>query len=206
MVADVRLYGARGCGSAVAEGLLALAGWSYDFLDVEGFEEPGPARDRLAAVNPLVQVPAMLLADGTILTETAAIALFLADHAPSLAPAAGTPERVRFLRLLVWLVANIYPTFTYGDLPQRWVRSTPAELTASTDRHRERLFLWLDRELTEPFALGETACALDVFLAVMVAWRPRRPWFERHAPTVARVAGRTAALPPVAAVLRLNGW
>ena len=158
----------------------------------------------------MVQVPALVLGDETVLTETAAIALFLADHAPGhapgLAPAAGTPERVRFLRLLIWLVANIYPTFTYGDVPQRWVSSAPAELTASTNRYREQLFLWLDRQLTGPFALGEAVCALDVFLAVMVAWRPRRPWFERQAPMVARVAEQTAALPPMAAVLRLNGW
>ena len=156
-MAGVRLYGARGCGSAIAEGMLALVGWSYGFVDVGGFEQPGPARDRLATVNPLAQVPAMVLEDGTVLTETAAIALFLADHAPGLAPAAGTPERVRFLRLLVWLVANVYPTFTYGDAPERWVTSAPAELAASTDRHREHLFLWLDRQLTGPFALGETA-------------------------------------------------
>ncbi len=205
-MAGVRLYGARGCGSAIAEGMLALVGWSYRFVDVGGFEQPGPARDRLATVNPLAQVPAMVLEDGTVLTETAAIALFLADHAPGLAPAAGTPERVRFLRLLVWLVANVYPTFTYGDAPERWVTSAPAELAASTDRHREHLFLWLNCQLTGPFALGETACALDIFLAVMVAWRPRRPWFERHAPMIAQVAGRTAALPPMAAVLRSNGW
>ena len=119
----MQLYGVRGWGSAIAEGLLAVAGQSYDFVDVEGFDRPGPARDRLATVNPLVQVPALVLDDGTVMTETAAIALYLSDRAPGLAPAIGTPERSRFYRLLIWLVANVYPTFTYGDYPERWAPS-----------------------------------------------------------------------------------
>lgn len=202
----MRLYGARGCGSAITEAMLAIAGRPYEFVDVGGFEQPGPARDALALINPLVQVPALVLDDGTILTETAAIALFLADGHLGLAPPCCTPERTRFYRLLIWLVANVYPTFTYGDVPERWVDTAPAELDASTGRRREALYRWLDGELCEPFALGPDLSAVDIFLAVMVAWRPWRPWFERHAPRIARIAERTGALPPIAAVLRENGW
>ncbi len=202
----MQLYGARGCGSAIVEAMLAVAGWPCEFVDVGGFERAGPARDRLARVNPLVQVPALVLDDGGILTETAAIALFLADRVPALAPPCGTPERTRFYRLLIWLVANVYPTFTYGDVPGRWVGSAPGELDASTGRHREQLYRWLDGELTEPFALGLKVSALDAYLAVMVAWRPGLPWFERNAPRIARIAGRTRALAPVAGIMRANGW
>ncbi len=150
----MRLYGARGCGSAITEAMLAIAGRPHEFVDVGGFEQPGPARDALALINPLVQVPALVLDDGTILTETAAIALFLADGHLGLAPPCCTPERTRFYRLLIWLVANVYPTFTYGDVPERWVDTAPAELDASTGRRREALYRWLDGELCEPFALG----------------------------------------------------
>ena len=202
----MRLYGARGCGSAIVEAMLAVVSQPHEFVDVGGFERAGPARDALARISPLVQVPALVLEDGTVLTETAAIALHLADRHPGLAPPRDTPERTRFYRLLVWLVANVYPTFTYGDVPGRWVGTAPDELDASTGRHREGLYRWLDGELGEPFALGPDLSAIDIYLAVMVAWRPRRPWFERHAPRIARIAERTRALPPVAAVLRENGW
>ncbi len=87
---------------------------------------------------------------------------------------------------MIWLVANVYPTFTYGDVPERWVDTAPAELDASTGRRREALYRWLDGKLGEPFALGPDLPAIDIYLAVMVAWRPRRPWFERHAPRIAR--------------------
>ena len=200
----MQLYGVRGWGSAITEGMLARAGQSYDFIDVEGFDRPGPARDRLAAVNPLVQVPALVLDDGTVMTETAAIALYLSDQAPGLAPAIGTPERSRFYRLLIWLVANVYPTFTYGDYPERWAPSAPGELEASTHRYRETLYRWLEDQVAEPFALGDEPCALDIYIAVMVTWRPRAPWFDQNTPKLMRIAERTRRTPPIAAVMAAN--
>ena len=202
----MQLYGARQHGSAITEAMLALAGRRYEFVDVDGFKKPGPAQDRLRAVSPLQQVPVLVLDDGTVLTETAAIALYLSDLAPGLAPAVGTAERVRFYRLLIWLVANVYPTFTYGDYPERWAPSAPQELDDATGRHRERLYLWLEEQVTEPFVLGEDVSALDVYVAVLFAWRPRPDWFRRNTPKIARIAERTRQLPPVAEVMKLNGW
>ena len=200
----MQLYGVRGWGSAIAEGLLALAGQGYDFIDVEGFDHPGPARDRLAAVNPLVQVPALVLDDGAVMTETAAIALYLSDRAPGLAPPINTPDRSRFYRLLIWLVANVYPTFTYGDYPERWAPSAAGELVASTDRYRETLYRWLEDQVAAPFVLGNQACALDIYIAVMVAWRPRRPWFEQNTPKLVNIAEQTRQIPAINAVLAAN--
>ena len=200
----MQLHGVRGWGSAIAEGMLALAGQSYDFIDVQGFDHPGPARDRLAAVNPMVQVPALVLDDGLVMTETAAIALHLSDHAPGLAPAINTPERSRFYRLLIWLVANVYPTFTYGDYPERWAPSAAKELTASTDRHRETLYRWLENQAAEPFVLGDQACALDIYIAVMTTWEPGTPWFEQNTPKLAKIAERTRQLPALSAVMAAN--
>ncbi len=200
----IRLYGVRGWGSAISEGMLALAGQSYDFVDVQGFDHPGPARDRLAAVNPLVQVPTLVLDDGTVMTETAAIALYLSDRAPGLAPAIDTPDRSGFYRLLIWLVANVYPTFTYGDYPERWAPSAAGELLASTDRYREALYHWLEDQVAGPFVLGDQSCALDIYIAVMVAWRPGGPWFKQNTPKLVKIAERTRQIPAINAVMAAN--
>ncbi len=200
----MRLYGVRGWGSAISEGMLALAGQSYDFINVQGFDHPGPARDRLAAVNPLVQVPALVIAAVSVMTETAAITLYLSDHAPGLAPAVNTPDRSRFYRLLIWLVANVYPTFTYGDYPERWAPSAAGELVASTDRYREALYRWLEDQVAGPFVLGDQACALDIYIAVMVAWRPHRPWFEQNTPKLVKIAEQTRQIPSINAVMAAN--
>lgn len=202
----MQLFGAKGCGSAITEGMLALAGVRYEFVDVAGFTLPGAARTRLEAVNALHQVPALVLDDGTVLTETAAIALHLSDQAAGLAPAIGSPERNRFYHLLIWLVTNIYPTFTYGDYPERWAPSAPGELDDATARHRERLYLWLEEQVSEPFVLGKDVGALDVYLAILVQWRPRPDWFGQNTPRIAAIAGRTRLLPPIAEVMTLNGW
>jgi len=200
----MQLYGVRGWGSAITEGMLALAGQSYAFVDVEGCDQPGPARDRLAAVNPLVQVPTLVLDDGMVMTETAAIALYLSDRVPGLAPTAGTVERARFYRLLIWLVANVYPTFTYGDYPERWAPSATEELVAHTNEYRETLYRWLEDQVAEPFVLGDDPCALDIYIAIMVAWRPRMAWFEANVPKLARIAERTRRLPFMIDVMQVN--
>ena len=103
-------------------------------------------------------------------------------------------------------MANLYPTFSYGDYPERWAPAAPKELDESTARHRERLYLWLEDQVTEPFVMGDDVCVLDVYLAVLVAWRPGSAWFHRNTPKIARVAERTRQLPPVANVMKLNGW
>ena len=201
----MRLYSVPGWGSTIVEIMLALAGEPYDFVNVDGFDRPGPARDRLQAINPLAQVPTLVLEDGLILTESAAIALWLVGRHPQLAPAAGSAEHARFLRLLVWYVANVYPTFTYGDYPERWAPSAPVELVAATDRRREELYLWLETQLAGPFACGERVTVLDAYIACVISWRPRRDWFAEHTPTLLAVAERVRALPQVAPVMARSG-
>ncbi|STR71238.1 GST-like protein yncG [Raoultella ornithinolytica] len=118
----ITVYGVPGWGSAIGELMLTLANIPYHFVNVAGFDQPGPQRDSLMQINPLCQVPTLRLADGSVMTETAAMALMILDSRPDLAPAPGTAQRHQFQRLLIWLVANVYPTFTYADYPQRWGR------------------------------------------------------------------------------------
>ncbi|MGJ0192911.1 glutathione S-transferase N-terminal domain-containing protein [Pantoea sp. RRHST58] len=134
------LYGAPGWGSAISELMFSLCGELYRWVDVSGFDQPGEARDRLLALNPLGQVPTLQSEDGAVLTESAAIALMLADRHPALIPPHGDPQRARFCHWLVWLVAAVYPIFTYGDYPQRWTAAGAQELKKSTDAHREEAY------------------------------------------------------------------
>ncbi len=122
------LYGVPGWGSAISEVMLTMAEMPYHFVNVEGFDEPGPQHDVLEQLNPLCQVPTLRLADGTIMSESAAIALMILDTRPDLAPPPGSPQRALFQRLLIWIVANVYPTFTYADYPQRFAPDAPEQL------------------------------------------------------------------------------
>lgn len=137
----ITVYGVPGWGSTISELMLSLADIPYEVVDVEGFDQPGPARERLRQINPLCQVPTLRLADGSIMTETAAIALMILDQRPDLAPAPGTSQRPQFQRLLVWLVANVYPTFTYADYPERWAPAAAEQLVENCRQYRKNLYL-----------------------------------------------------------------
>ena len=186
---------------------MALAGKSFR-TEVVKPTERGPARDRLLALNPLGQVPTVLMPDGTIMTESAAIVLHLADLAPScgLAPAPDDPQRAQFLRWLVFMVAAIYPTFTYGDEPERWVEGAEAakSLRASTDAQREESWRQVEAAAGAPWFLGAQFSALDIYVAVMTRWRPRREWFVAHCPKLTAIARAVEQRPELAAVGQRN--
>ena len=201
------LLGCKGCGSAIVECAFAHAAIALDCEEVD-YSDESPTRERLLAVNPLGQVPALVLADGRVLAESAAILHFVDDLAPAagLIPARGDPSRPLFYRWLVFLVAAIYPTFTYGDDPKKWVADeTGAKLLReSTDRHREALWKQVEAAAAEPWFLGARMSAIDLYFAAMTRWRPGRKWFAANAPKVLAIAERAAALPEIAPVMRRN--
>jgi GST-like protein len=196
------VYGCKGWGSVLAEAMLVRCGAPYRFIDVEGFDEPGPARDRLIAINPLAQVPTMVCADGTIMTESVAIALLLAERYPEagLAPPAGSPARASFLRRLVWLGTAVYSTFSYADYPQRWSPSAPEELRERVRGHRRSLWQGYEQALAAKAEPVDPDWAIGVFVSVMSRWGPGRPWFEANCPNltaIAHAADDSADLKPV---------
>jgi GST-like protein len=201
------VFAVPGWGSTLAEAMLALCSAPVHIEDVSGFDQPGAARDRLLRVNPLAQVPTVVLPDGTVMTESAAIALLLSEQHPQagLAPLHATPHRPAFLRRLVWIVANLYPTFTYGDYPDRWVATDPASLRAATDGYRERLWRQFESDVSEgDWVLGPHFSALDIYVAVMTHWRPRRAWFAAHCPRLGAIAARADAHPLLQPILQRN--
>src|SRR5690606_13988632 len=121
---------------------------------------------RLQPLNPVVQVPTLVLPDGEVMTESAAITLHLADVAASdaLVPSPGEPERPRFLRWLVFIVANMYPTFTYADEPSRFVPGEQAQkgFRANVEDYAKRLWGMVESEAGQPWFLGERPSALDI--------------------------------------------
>jgi len=199
------LYGVPGWGSAISEIMLTLAGVPYQFENVEGFDAPGPQQETLLALNPLGQVPTLKLDDGSIMTETAAVALMILDKRPELAPPEDAPERQQFWRLLIWLVANVYPTFTYADYPERWVKDAPQQLRESCVTYRKSLYVWFDGQLqATPYAFGATLTLLDIYICVMRTWGPRHAWFAQNTPKITAIADAVCALPQLQTVLRNN--
>ena len=201
------LLGCKGCGNTVVEAAFALAGVPLDYEEVD-YSAASPTRARLLEVNPLGQVPALVLPDRAVLTESLAMLHYLDDLEPgaNLIPPKGDAARKQFYRWAVFLVAALYPTFTYGDEPEKWVadKAGAKTLRESTDAHRKRLWEQVEAAAGAPWFLGERFTALDLYIAVMTRWRPGRKWFEASTPRLVAIARHAGAQPNVARVLSRN--
>lgn len=199
------LYALEGWGSTIVEAALAAASLDYT---IESVDPRGEGQDRLLALNPLGQLPTLVLPDGRVMTESAAIILYIADLKPEagLVPAPGDPTRPDFLRWLVFLVAAIYPTFAVGDVPQRWIagEANQAALTRGAISERCRMWLMVEGAAVGPWFLGQRFSAIDLYLGAMTHWRPQRPWFKANCPKLHAIALKADAHPGLAKVLKRN--
>jgi GST-like protein len=114
------LFGSLGSGSAAIEMALAQAGLPCRQVRAATWE-PDSALDELGLVNPLRQIPTLLLEDGSVLTESAAILVHLGLEHPAsgLLPAA-PGARAQAIRGLVYIAANCYAAIGIIDHPERW--------------------------------------------------------------------------------------
>jgi GST-like protein len=207
MTTTHRLLGCKGCGSAIVESAFALAKVALEYEEVD-YSAGSPTRERLLEVNPLGQVPALVLPDGQVMTESLAMIHHLNDLAPKagLVPGKADPARVAFLRWSTFVVAALYPTWTYGDEPAKWVEDTQGakQLRESTDAHRKRLWLQVEEIVVGPWFLGERLTALDLYVAAMTRWRPGIAWFGKHTPKLFAIAQKASATPGVADAMKRN--
>jgi GST-like protein len=204
----MKLFGEPGWGSALIETQLDWYGLEYDFERVGDLFKSSAARQRLESVNPLAQIPTLVLGDGTVLTESAAITLYLADliRSNALVPAAGDATRTTFLRWLVFLVANVYPTYTYADDPARFVEApeSQAAFKNAVTEYAKKLYSILDGQVAGQWFLGERFSALDIYVCAMTRWRPGRAWFAERTPKLFAIATATEKIPALEPAWRRN--
>jgi GST-like protein len=203
-----QLFGRAGWGSVLIEAQLVWYALPYTFEEMDDLFTSQSAREKLAKVNPLSQVPTLVLPDGQVMTESAAITLHLAEvtHQTALVPPPGDSTRPKFLRWLVFMVANLYPTFTYADDPARFVTGEVAQTAfrKNVDAYAIRLWRMVEGEVTGPWFLGNRFSAMDIYIGVMTRWRPRRDWFAANLPRLTAVAQAVDQEPRLAEVWKRN--
>ena len=194
------LYGAAGSGSVPVEAAMTLIGLDYRVIEAVTWEGEAE-RDKVAVANPMRQIPALVLPSGEILTESAAILIWLADSYPQarLGPTIDDPRRAQFLRWMSFIPAAIYSMFWVRDVPSRLVGDDMAAQAALKRRTAERIAeCWrvMDSQIAPGrFLLGDDLSVLDLYVAVASRWTPRRARFYAEAPRMAEVVRRVDALP-----------
>lgn len=150
-----------------------------------------------AAVNPKGYVPALQFDDGTVLTEGAVIARYIADLAPdaALAPKPGSFERVRLEEVMNFIGSELHKAYTPLFLPD----TTEEGRTAARARVAKKL-AYIEGILADgrSHLLGEQFSVADGYLFTIVNWSESRgvplDAFPKLRAFMARIGARTSVL------------
>ncbi len=200
------LYGAPGSGAVAVEAALTLIGAPYELIDAVTWDEADRASgDKVLAANPLRQVPALVLPTGEVLTESAAILIWLAETYPQarLAPPPGDPRRAQFLRWMSLVSAAIYSLYWVKDEPTRLVPDpalSPTVIARADDRIADCWRMMGEQITPGAWLMGEEISVLDLYVAVVSRFRPRRQRFYAAAPNMAGIIQRVDAHPALQAL------
>jgi GST-like protein len=205
------LYGKNGSGSAAIEAALTLTGARWRRIETASWA-PNDAYAQLLAVNPLGQIPTLVLPDGSALSESAAILIHLADAHPEtrLLPSLVGGEaavRAQMIRGLVFIAANCYAAISIIDFPARWCLDADADQALQqriAAGSRARLYqhwqMFADLFPARPWLGGETLGALDLLAAVVSRWSGTREHLQATRAPFHAVLSRIDAQPQVAPV------
>lgn len=182
--------------ASVARWMLEEVGADYELVpvDIQAGENRTPD---FLAVNPMGKLPTLILPDGTVMTETAAILAQLADSFPAacLAPALGTGERATYYRWLFFGPSCLEPA---GIDAMMRKNSEPLPKMALGWGSYDDVIDTLEGQLAKaPYVTGETFTAADLALGATLWWlsmfgAPRLAESEAIKGFVARATGREA--------------
>lgn len=155
------------------------------------------------AINPKGQVPALLLDDGSLLTEGVAIVQYLADRVPDrgLIPAAGTLSRYHAIEWLNYIATELHKGFSPLFNPK-----TPEEYKAFAREKLEKQFDYLDSVLAKQhFLLGNKFSVADAYLFTILRWAIGMKFDIKKHTQLSAYFDRVAARPAVDATLNAEG-
>lgn len=201
------LYGKKGSGSASIQVALGIIGAPFRIVETASWDT-NDAFVELLKVNPLGQIPTLVLEDGSVLTESAAILIHLGSvHPESLLLSRDASARAQMIRGLVFIAANCYSAISIIDYPERWCADADAD-DAVKDRiragTRARLHkhweIFADLFPARPYLGGAELGALDLFAAVVSKWSGSRKHLEKARPVFYETLMHIEAHPKVAPV------
>ena len=154
-------------------------------------------------VNGKGYVPAIELADGQYLTETAMMLEYLADRDPDagLAPPAGSMERYRLREWLVFIATELHKGFAPLFKPD----SSDGEKARTRMRLAKRLD-WLAQQMKgHRFVMGKAFSVADAYLFTILGWGKWTNIDLGQWPVLQEYSARIAARPMVIAALQAEG-
>jgi glutathione S-transferase len=200
----MKLFYAPGSSSLLPHIVLREAALSFQLIQINEHSKAISGGGDFRDVNPLGYVPALVLDDGTLLTEGAAIVQYIADLVPErkLAPPNGTIERVKLQAWLNFVASEMHK----GGFSPLFYEGVPEE---GRDVFRTRLrkrFSLLDGHLSSnAYLMGSAFTVADVHLFVVSNWANWVHFDLSPYPAVRAYRERIGARPAVIAALEAEG-
>ncbi len=197
------LYYSPGACSLASHIALNEAGFAYAAVRVNlGIKQTAEGGDYLS-INEKGYVPALVLDDGGVLTESAVVLQFIADQNPGadLAPAHGTFARYRLAEWLNYIATEIHKGF--GPL---WHAANPDAVKDAARKSLSAKFDYVEKRLAStPYLMGDTFTVADAYLFTIVNWSHALkidlgPW-----PALQQFMARVAARPAVHRTMQDEG-
>ncbi len=199
----MKLYSMPGACSLAANIALHEAGIPFDLVKVSLHTHKTADGVDINQINSKGYVPALVLDNGELLTENAALLQYIADLNPSarLAPAPGTLERYRLSEWLAYLNSEIHKSFSPLFVPH-----ASEDMKQYARANLTKRLGWLAQQLgSKPHLLGEQFTVADAYLFVTLGWAALvgfdlSPW-----PNLKSFQERVAARPSVTAAMTAEG-
>jgi glutathione S-transferase len=198
----MKLYYMPGACSLAPHIALREAGLPVELEQVDRSKKTASGADYLT-INPKGAVPAVRLDDGQVLTEAAIIQQYIADKVPAkkLAPAAGTPERLRLQEWLNYIASELHKGI--GQLfnpamPDDYKEAVKKGLAARQFAHLEKALAGRD------YLLGDFTIA-DGYAFTVLNWTKLHKIDLSAFPNVVAYMQRVAARPAVQAAMTAEG-
>ena len=182
-----KLYGTTvtGGGTCAIKAALMEADAPFEEVEIATRENQHLTED-YRRINPCQQVPALMLPDGSIMTETSAMLLHIADAHPEarLAPAPGTSERAQHDRWLIFFAVNVYEGALRAFRGERYTADTNGKqgvedaAKAYVDRHYS---MFEDVLGDEAYMFGNDLSMLDIYVWLLSQWHDA-PWLRSQLP------------------------
>lgn len=203
------LYCRDNAGSMAPEALLAACGAEYRVIVLER-KPDGSFHDFFHKINPKAEVPTLVLPDDSVMTESAAMMIHIADQFPEagFAPAQGSPARAQFLRWQVYLATTLYMSDLRLFYPERYTADAGgagAVKARAVETMAREFAIYADALGDNPFILGNRMSAPDIYAAMLCTWAPdMKALFASH-PNIGRMYDGVLAHPKIKAVWERNG-
>jgi glutathione S-transferase len=192
----MKLFYASGSSSLLPHIVLLEAGLPFTAIKIDEHTKVIEGGGDYRNVNPLGYVPALVLDDGTLLTEGPAIVQYIADQVPAkrLAPRNGTIERTR---LQAWL--NFFSSEMHkGAFGPLFYKGVSDESKRVFRRRLEARFAHLDQHLAaNQYLVGQGFTVADAHFFTVTSWAPRVQFDMSPYPNVVAHMQRIGARPTV---------